>query len=374
MKKITLITMQLKTPGGIERFVCTLAQMFSKKYQVEIIVNYGTHKDSLAFPIPKNVKLSFLSEKQPKEVSLKNILLTMEWQKIPQELKRRYQIKKDQNKVFKEYLKNLQTDYIITDRALYSSIVGKYYNGDAKKIATDHNFHQNNRIYIKTLLRSIKGFHALIVATEELQKFYQNKAKNIRCFYIPNPLPYIPTQKSNLNTKNLLSIGRFVPEKDFLTLIKVMSEVHATNPDIHLTIIGNGVQMPLIKKEIKNLKLEKNISLPGYLKQSEIEKYYYNSSLFVMTSKTEAFGLVLSEAMSYGLPCIAFKRASGARAQINSKTGILIENSNIHAMASSIIKTINNHALLKQYQTNISAYIQQLTPETIFNLWEQILQ
>ena len=73
MKKITLVTMQLKTPGGIERFISTLATMFSSDNLVEIVTNYGKPTDQTAFPIPSNVKVTFLTPNQPKEVSMKNI-------------------------------------------------------------------------------------------------------------------------------------------------------------------------------------------------------------------------------------------------------------------------------------------------------------
>ena len=60
MKKITIITMQLKTPGGIERFVSTLAEMFVGDFKVEIVANYGRPEEILAFPLSKNIKTSFL--------------------------------------------------------------------------------------------------------------------------------------------------------------------------------------------------------------------------------------------------------------------------------------------------------------------------
>ena len=72
MKKITLVTMQLKTPGGIERFVSTLAGIFADDYEVEIVANYGRPTDTLAFPLHKNVKVTFLGPVQPKEISLKH--------------------------------------------------------------------------------------------------------------------------------------------------------------------------------------------------------------------------------------------------------------------------------------------------------------
>lgn len=373
-EKLTLITMQLKTPGGIERFVCTLAKMFSENHEVEIVVNYGKKTDPLAFELPNNIKLTFLSPTQPAEVSMKSLVKNRKWQKIPAELKRRHNINKEQNRVFKTYLENLKTDYIITERAKYNSLVGKFYKGSAKKIATDHNFHQYQKKYINELKKSLKGFDALVVATKELQKFYSTHFKNIKTYFIPNPLPNIPTKKSTLTSKNLVAVGRFVPEKDFLTLIEVMNLAVKSDPEIKLTLIGDGPEMPLIKQKIKNLHLDESITLTGFLPQAQIEKYYYDSSLFILTSVTEAFALVITEAMSYGLPVIAFDRASGARAHINKNTGILIQNSDTQAMASAIVKLLNDRQSLKDYQNHINKTIQQYSLKENAKLWSQIVK
>lgn len=373
MKKITLITMQLKTPGGIERFISTLANMFVDDYEVEIVSNYGKAGDTLAFPLNKKVKTTFLTEIQPAEVSMKNLITSFKWHLIPSELSRRHEIYTTKDKVFKNYFKNLETDYIITDRAEYNEIVEKFYTGTAIKIATDHNYHQNNQHYIEVLMDSIRGFDHLVVATDELKNDYE-KLTRVKCHQINNPLASIPTKKTDLKSKNLISVGRFVPEKDFETLVDVIAKVHKKDQNIHLTIIGDGITYPSIKEKVKKLGLGKVISLPGFLSQKEIEKYYYNSSLFVMTSKTEAFGLVLTEAMSYGLPCIAFDRASGARAQIKKDTGVLIPNENTDEMANEIVHLLEDKSILQKYQTNISKTIANYSTEKVYSDWSKILK
>lgn len=372
MKKITIITMQLKTPGGIERFVTTLANMFTGDYEVEIIANYGNNIDKLAFPLDKKVKTTFLTKVQPVEISMKKIIISLKWYKIPKELVRRYKIHSTKNRAFKKYLSSLKTDYIITERAEYSTIVDKYYSGQAIRIATDHNFHQYDSKYIHTLLKSIRSFNYLVVPTKELQEFYQKKT-SVPCHYIPNPLPQIPTKKSSLKTKNLLAVGRFVPEKDFGTLVDVMNIVHKLDPSIHLTIIGDGITLSTIKEKVKKFGLENTISLPGFFDQKLIEKYYYDSALFIMTSKTEAFGLALTEAMSYGIPCIAFDRASGARALISPQIGVLIPDSNINKMSDIIVYLLNNREKLLKYQNNINKLIQKYSQSTIKASWKKIL-
>ena len=365
--------MQLKTPGGIERFVSTLATMLANDFTIEIVANYGKKSDQLAFPLPENVKITFLTPIQPQEISMKNLITNFKWHQIPHELHRRIKITHIRNRAFRSFFKNHKTDYIITDRALYNSLVNKYYHGTAKKIATDHNYHQNNPSYIRELLNSIKSYDALVVATNELKNFYQPKT-SVKCFFIPNALDHIPSHKSTLSTKNLLSIGRLVPEKNYPALIEVMSKIHAKDPDIHLTIIGDGVEKTKLQNLIHAKSLNSCITLTGWLTQNQIAKYHYDSSLFVMTSYTEAFGLVLTEAMSYGLPCIAFSKASGARAQINSKNGFLIQDNNPNTMAQKILYLLDNKSVLKALQPTINQEIRnKYSLDIIKKAWKKLL-
>lgn len=372
MKKITIITMQLKKFGGIERFVATLSNILTDDYKVEIISNYGVDGETTAFGIDPRVKIKYLTPILPKEISLKNILKNFQLYRLPGEFIRRFNIKRDQRIAFKKALSELETDFIITERSTYNFWVQKYYHGDAKLIATDHNFHQYQKDYINSLVSSLKSFDYLVVATDELQKFYSDKIGNTKCVKIINPLDEIPTEKSTLKAKNILASGRFYPEKDFLTLIDVMKKVSKLDPSIKLYLLGNGPQEKQIKDKIKQYQLN-NVEMPGFVDQEEMKKYYYNSSLFVMTSITEAFGLVITEAMSYGLPVIAFDRASGARSQIDKDTGILIEDANIDKMAKKIVELVNNKKQLMIYQKNINQKIQTYSSEATLVEWKKIL-
>ena len=153
-----------------------------------------------------------------------------------------------------------------------------------------------------------------------------------------------------------------------------MQLIHQQDPEIHLTIIGDGTERQALQSQINSLNLKTAITLTGWLHQDKIAKYYYNSSLFVMTSKTEAFGLVLTEAMSYGLPCLALARASGACAQITKDTGFLLDTSNPTIIADKIIELLNHPNILKTIQKQLESYIGQYSKSTILQSWLKILK
>ena len=73
-----------------------------------------------------------------------------------------------------------------------------------------------------------------------------------------------------------------------------------------------------------------------------MEKYLLDSKIFVMTSITESFGIVLIEAMSYKIPCIAFDTADGARNLLNNKNGILVSNRSKETMIKDLIALLKD--------------------------------
>jgi len=372
-KKITILTMHAGF-GGIERFVATLADMLSRDYAVTIVANYGQPGHE-AFVYPKNVAVKYLSPKLPDMVSFKGLIRKKNPSTIVRELERRRKINSERQHVLKEALAEIDTDIIITDRAQYSAAVKKHcHKPNILKIATDHNYHQNNKGYIRELVSSVNGFDYLVLPTKELRDFYKDKVRNAKCVYIPHPLDKIPSKKTSFAKRNLVSAGRLSPEKGFLDLIEIMGKVHKKLPQTKLFLLGDGPEKPAITAKIKQLGLEKVVIMPGFVRHEDIAPYFYDSSLFIMTSHTEAFGLVLAEAMSYGLPCVTFDSASGARAQITSDNGVLIKNRNKDQMAHAITDLLKNRATLEKYQKHIIRHISAFSKSTVLKNWKKILQ
>lgn len=104
--------------------------------------------------------------------------------------------------------------------------------------------------------------------------------------------------------KYILSVGRFVPEKGFHDLIDAFNELRLNG--WKLVIVGrtdheDRYSRNLKKKAGKNT----NIILTGFLIGKALQELYSHSGLFVLPSYYEGLPIVLLEAMSYGLPCIA---------------------------------------------------------------------
>ena len=111
----------------------------------------------------------------------------------------------------------------------------------------------------------------------------------------------------------------------------------------------------------------------GFISKDEMKKYYLNSKLFVLTSYTEAFGLVLIESMSYKVPCIAFDSADGACELLKNNVGILVKERNKDKMAKEIIRLLNHKKELMKYSDNGYKSCQKYLINNVKEEWLNIL-
>ena len=346
MKKITILCLHLGV-GGIEKYISSLSKMLEQNYKIEIISTYKT-LDKPAFDFSDKVKIKYLINYRPYKEELKDSIKKLKLISIVKYLFKNAKLLMLKYSENIKIIKSINSDYIITTRDFHNKLVGKYAKDKIIKIATEHNHHNNNSRYIKKVVTSLKNIDYFVVVSEDLKEFYKNKIGDTKCLYIPNVIDNIYDKPKYNTNYNLVSVGRFSKEKAFEDLIEVIGIVKKDIPNIHLNLVGDGKLKNDITNKIEFLDLKENIKLCGYLSQSEIKKVMLDSSLYIMTSLTESFGLVLIEANSYGIPCIAFDSASGAKQIIENKE-LLISNRDKEKMAKLIVKLLKDKDKLQAY-------------------------
>lgn len=370
-KKITIFALHLGY-GGVEKYIYSLCEMLKDNYEIEIISTYKV-LEKPAFPISDKVKITYLINDSPNREEFKEAIGNKNIIKIFKEgikavkllyLKRSRNIKA---------IRNTYSKYIITTRKFHNRLVGYYAYKDIIKIATEHNYHNNDKKYIKSTINSIKGFDYFVVVSLVLQKFYQDKTQ-VKVIYIPNVIDNLPNKRSDLLENNIINIGRFEKEKDQEELIYIVKEIKKVYKDIKLYLIGDGSLKGKLMQLVKENGIEKNVIFTGFISKEEIEKYLIKSKLFVMTSYTESFGLVLIEAMSYGVACIAYDSADGAKNLLKNDVGILIQDRNREEMIKEIIKLLKNKSLLQKYADNGYDECQKYLSKNVREMWYEILK
>lgn len=135
----------------------------------------------------------------------------------------------------------------------------------------------------------------------------------------------------------VLSVGRFVPEKDFVTLVRAFARMN--RPEARLVILGKGPEQQRIEGEIRRLRLQGRVDLPGYV--TEPWRTYAEAKCFVSSSSSEPFGNVVVEAMAYGLPVVATACAGPHEILQHGVHGRIVGIGNEVQLANAIAATLD---------------------------------
>ncbi len=370
MKKITIFSLHLGV-GGIEKYISGLSKMLEDDYIVEFIITYKL-SETPSFPISNKIKINYLINGGPNKEEIRRAFKRKKIFTLIKELTKASKILLLKKHRTKKALKNLDTDYLITTRLYETSLANKILKkSNVVKICTEHNYPKGK--YKRKVLKSITNFDKLVVPTKEMEEIYK-KYIGQKVICINNFIDDVTTLKNKLNNKRLIAVGRFSKEKGFLDLIDIMKKVVEVDPEITLTLIGDGPLKNTITKKIKSLNLEKNIILTGYLNSYEIEEEMLNSTIYLMTSYTESFGLVLVEAMNASLPIIAFDSSSGARVLLNDGTGLLVPNRDKDLFKDTILKLLNNKKELNKYSKKSLEKREEFLSTNIKKDWLKLLK
>lgn len=379
MKTISILALHLGY-GGIEKAITSLANSLVKtnNYNVEIISIYQIY-DEPVFSLDEKVKVRYLLDKKlnPNREEWKRALQRLEPINFAKESLKSVKILYKRKKEIVKYLKESKADIVISTRTTLNEWLGEYGDDNIIKIGWEHNHHHNNMKYATDVIRSAKKLDYLVLVSKDLYRFYNRKMLNYKCkcVYIPNSIDNIPKRMSKLIYKNLITVGRLAKEKGYLDLLKIYKDLKDRHCDWHLDIVGDGDERKSLEEFIKNNNLESDVTLHGFKNSDEIEKLMQKSSIYVMSSYTESFGIVLLEAMSNGLPCVAFDSAEGAREIITSgRDGYLIRHRNYEAMEKKLLDLMKNEDKRKELGKNGRYKVKNYSSDNMVLKWEKIIE
>ena len=348
--KIVYCAPAIYSAGGVERVVSVKASYFAEVYgyDVTIIVTDGLGIECF-FPLSPKVKVINLClgfEELWKASFVKKLLLYIGKQ-------RRYR------KLLTGELMRIRPDITISVLRREINFINSIPDG-SHKIGELHvnrsnyrNFKINKSNYIKdwfarfwmnNLVGHLKELERVVVLTEAARGEWP-ELSNTRL--IPDPLPFSVESTSNLSAKRVVSIGRYCYEKGNDLLLYAWAKVEKVCTDWILDIYGMGEQTPYLEL-MEELGIDKT-RCHLFSSITNVKEEYLSSSLFVLPSRFEGFGLVIIEAMSCGLPVISFDCENGPRNIItDSHNGFLISPFDVNQYAEKMICLIQNDALRQQ--------------------------
>ena len=348
------------TNGGAERVAALWATGFSIKNDVTVLIN--DNSSPITYKIPENVRIvSIASDK------------TNRLQRYFDSI----------NKLRKIILKD-NPDLIIgvlSSRLIWAKVFASFKS--VPVISTEHNAFERphcaplskkekwNKFYLN------KIYNGVTVLTEADKSIINHRLKKVRV--LPNPCTFTPTSYISLEKKEkiILASGRLNVwhYKGFDILLKAWSIAYKElDKEWKLVIAGQGdpESSDLLIKLTKELSIESSVKFIGYV--SDILPWYERSSVFVLSSRYEGFGMVLLEAMSQGCACIACDY-KGRQKEIlgEPEAGLIVEPENIDNLAKAIVRVCNDREYRLKIQKLGIERSRFFSLEKIMNRWDDII-
>ena len=345
--KIAYCTPSLYIPGGVERVLTTKANYLADVagYDVYIILTDGKGKAPY-YPLSDKIHIINLDINFEELWSLSFVKKGLVY------LKKQRVFKKKLTKTLCE----LQPDITISLLRREINFLCDIKDG-SKKVGEMHINRQNYRnfeagdtnfvkkifeqYWMSSLIKQLKRLDCFIVLSEEDKKNW-NELSHITV--IPNPLPPVAvSQTSTTESKKVIAVGRYVYQKGFDLLVEAWATVAEKHSDWHLYIYGRGNKNNY--KTVSNCHFEDAVE--------NINDKYAESSIFVLSSRFEGFGMVIIEAMKCGVPTVSFACPCGPKDIItDGKDGFLIENGNTKQLAERICYLIEHEEERKDMGNN----------------------
>ena len=312
--------------GGIERVIANLIQIWYKKYHIILLVKDIEKKTF--YDLPDGIDI--ISIEEPLFLNMNNRLQRV-FSVLRNFIKSHYKLKKT--------LAGIEFDYIYTTTSLNGLeiyLLNREYR--KKMVVSEH----ASAFAVNSIYQRIKKFlypkvYCVSVPNRMDCEIYEKWGCNTK--YIPHLVTFNPKQGNTLDTKIAINIGRLTKDKRQRDLIEIWSKIENLN-GWKLWIVGSGEEQQNLEQAIKEYNLQDSIKLIPHT--THIQEIYNQASLFLFTSRMEGFGMVLLEAMAFGIPCISYNCPSGPRDVIkNGVNGTLVENGNKEAFVSAVEEYIS---------------------------------
>lgn len=213
-------------------------------------------------------------------------------------------------------------------------------------------------LYAPIMIKLLERADAIIATSEEYaQSSYWLRRYKSKVFVVPigikDPsvsIRKLTKPKAYSAKKVIFSLGRMAYYKGFEYLIKSASYL---NDDYKIVIAGGGELIEEYQQLIKKEKLEHKVELVGRITDEEIHSYYHFCDLFCLPSiaRSEAFGVVLLEAMAHSKPIVATNIPGSATSWVNKHkvSGLNVTTCNEIAIANAITEILGNTELVASY-------------------------
>ena len=219
-------------------------------------------------------------------------------------------------------------------------------------------------------LKVASRFDRFVVLTHEDSRYWGNLPN---MSVIPNARTFTCDTPAPLDRRRVIAVGRYTYQKGFDMLLDAWAKVCSQISGWELHIIGDGELRDALASQIKALSLQGSVVLCPATKN--IKAAYQESSIIVMSSRYEGFGMVLLEAATAGVPAVSFDCKCGPSEIIkDGMTGFLVKDGDTSELARKILMLMRDEALRKEMGRKAFARSSQFSTDTVMKQWLSLFE
>lgn len=245
----------------------------------------------------------------------------------------------------------------------------------AKSIVSEMNDPVHDSLsHMSKLLRKMLYWRAdgFVFQTNEEKEFYSKKIQK-KGTVIHNPLMRDIPYKSDIRNKEIVAVGRLMPQKNYPLLLEAFRIVWEGHPEYRLKIFGIGLEEEKLRSLCRQLDIEENVIFEGFC--IDVHEKMMDSDIYVMSSDYEGMPNALMEAMAMGFPVVSTDFHGGGAGELikDGINGLLTPVGDAQKMAERIIQLIEDEELKVSIGRRAVEIREMLDEEKIAGMWNSYI-
>lgn len=357
MKKIVLY-IDTMNRGGAQRVMLNLAKYLAQEgIKTILVTDFSTDGKNQQYNVPDYIERRYLSDSLSGNRLIKNIARIIELRKI---------IKAEKPNVILSFLGRPNITMLIATIALRVRKIVSVRNDP-------HREYGNSRLKQRLIGRLFNRVDGIVFQTKDAAEFFPQSVQRKSAIILnPVDIKFFQIKRETI-TRNIVTVSRLERQKNHKLLITAFSRIANSIPDENLLIYGDGPLKGELEQYVESLNLKSRVIFMGNI--PNIEEELTKASLFVLSSDWEGLPNALMEAMAVGVPVISTDcPCGGPRALIeNEDEGILVPCGDVNAIASAMLKLMNDRKIQIKLSKNEKERAKDFYPEKIFRQWFEFL-
>jgi glycosyltransferase involved in cell wall biosynthesis len=343
---IHFLLMNAYAMGGTIRTTLNTAAALALRHDVEVVSVYR-RRETARFDADPSVSVRALSDQVPPEgeaalypygrcTGAAEVLRKVPSVLVPPSERRYRNFSLLTDLKLAAYLRGLDDGVLVSTRPGLNLAASRLAPATTVRVGQEHMYLDNHPVRLRRrIARGYRRLDAVSALTERDAEDYRRLlGDSTRVVRMPNAAPRTELRSPG-DAEVVVAAGRLVRQKGFDLLVDAWVEVARRHPQWELHVYGSGPEKDALSDQVHRLGLDGRVRLMGY--SDDLLAKMAGASLYVMSSRSEGFPLVLLEAMAVGLPVVSFDCRNGPSDIVrHARDGLLVPDHDVAALAGAL--------------------------------------